>query len=60
MEKQVQNEIREAILNYSKSKKFTPCSKEELIAHFTSYYSKEDVTHTVDSMLENYELIMTS
>ncbi len=60
MEKKAMNEIREAILNYTSGKKFTPCGKEELIAHFASYYGKEEVSHTVDEMLENYDLIMTS
>ena len=60
MEKKAMNEIREAILNYTSGKKFTPCGKEELIAHFASYYGKEEVSHTVDEMLANYDLIMTS
>ena len=60
MEKQVQNEIRDAILNFTRGKKFTPCSKEELVSHFANYYGKEEVAHTVDSMLEDYDLIMTS
>ena len=41
-------EIRNAILNYVSGKKYIPLSKEDLVAHFSSYYKKEDVVVSQD------------
>ena len=60
MDINLKNEIKEAILNYTSGKKFSPCSKEELVEHFAGYYQKDDVKEVVVSMLENYDLVMTS
>ena len=54
------NEIREDIYNFVNGKKFTPCSREELVSHFASYYNKNDVEDTVTYMLENYDLVTTA
>lgn len=60
MEKNIQSQIREEINNYVNGKKFIPCSREELVSHFSSYYQKEDVEEVVTIMLEEYDLVTTS
>ena len=37
----VLNEIREDIINFVNGKKFIPCSREELVSHFASYYDRD-------------------
>ena len=56
----MKSEIREAVTNFVNGKKFVPCTREELVEHFASYYKKEEVELVVTDMLENYELVTTA
>ena len=56
----MRNQIRDEINNFVNSKKFVPCSREELVSHFSSYYNKEDVEQVVTLMLERYDLVTTA
>ena len=53
-------EIKESISNYVNGKNFLPCSKEELVNHFSSYYDKDIVNEIILEMLNDYELVATS
>lgn len=54
------NQIREEINNFVNGKKFFPCSKEELVSHFASYYEKKEVEEVIYEMLNEYELVITA
>ena len=56
----VKLEIKESITNYVNGKHFLPCTKDELVAHFASYYDKDDVNEVVSEMLNDYQLVTTS
>lgn len=56
----LKSQIREEINNFVNGKKFVPCTKEELVSYFASYYQKGDVEEVVGEMLEEYELVTTS
>lgn len=53
-------QIREEINNFVNGKKFFPCSKEELVSHFASYYDKKEVEEVIYQMLNEYELVVTA
>lgn len=53
-------EIRDEINNYVNSKRFVPCSKEELIEHFSFYQDNRVIEEIVNDMLEEYELALTN
>ena len=56
----IKSQIREEINNFVNGKKFVPCSREELVSHFTVCYEKKDVEDVVSEMLENYDLVTTA
>ena len=60
MENEMIMQIREEITDFVNGKKFVPCSRAELVSHFTSYYGQEEVELAVTKMLEDYELITTA
>lgn len=56
----IKTEIRESINNYVNGKHFLPCTRDELVDHFASYYDKDIVNEIILEMLTDYELVTTS